>query len=114
MFTVEVLTDEIYPIIFTVGAVIVVLGTPMPALTVCLAVHVFAVDKETPAPPEIQVEGIEAVGKETVPALTVKPLANVGVAFTVKVFVDVVPKVVFPVTDKVVSVDEVVVVVPKD
>ena len=107
-----VLEDIVYPIIFVVGEVIVVLGKPIPALTVCLAVHVFAVDKETPPPPDMHVEGIEAVGKETVPALTVKPLANVGVAFTVNVFADVVPNVVFPETDNVVLVEVVVVVVP--
>ena len=34
--------------------------------------NVFAVDKDTLPPPDIQLEGIEAAGKETVP-VTVNP-----------------------------------------
>ena len=54
--------------------------------------------------PFIALVEIEFVGSVIVPANTVKPLLNVGVALTVNVFVDVVPNVVFPVTFNVVFV----------
>jgi hypothetical protein len=56
-----------------------------------------ATESEAPPPPPlIQVEGIDDAGNETVPEETVKPLLKVGVELTVKVFVPVIPNVVFP------------------
>ena len=79
------------------------LGIPIPPLKVWRALHELAVLVETPPPPLIALAGIDAAGNETVPDDTVRPLAKVGVEFTVSVLLLDVPRVAFPLTVRVVA-----------